>query len=607
MTEAGNMPEQPPPATLEAEVVALRADVQRLRAENERLRMLTESIADANARAAELMAELDEAQTLLEEQNQRLHEKNLEVARALEMAEAATRAKSEFLASMSHELRTPLNAIIGYSEMLQEEATDLGYSDFLPDLQKIHAAGKHLLALINDVLDLSKIEAGKMDLFLETFDIATLLRDVVTTIQPLVGKNANTFAVRCEETLGTMRADLTKVRQVLFNLLSNACKFTTQGTIALEASSATVDGTAWIVFRVADTGIGMTPAQLDRLFQAFSQADASTTRQYGGTGLGLAISQRFCQMMGGGITVESTPGQGSTFTVRLPARVVDARASATSHTEAVTASVSPDTMPLVLVIDDDPTVHDLMQRFLSREGFRMQGALDGEEGLRLARALRPAVITLDVLMPGMDGWAVLAALKADPELAGIPVIMLTIMDDKQLGYALGASEYLIKPIARERLVVMLQQYRCPHPPCRVLLVEDEADIRAMLCRMLEKEGWAVIEAANGREALARMAEQRPELILLDLMMPEMDGFAFIEALRQHAAWRSIPVVVVTAKDLTPEDRRRLNGYVEQTLQKGAYSREELLREVRDLVATRVRAGPPDGQKTPDSGASTGAA
>ena len=544
------------------------------------------------------------AERLLAEYNQRLEQQVAERTRELSQtldhlahatreaqdaraaAEEADRAKSQFLANMSHELRTPLNAIIGYSEMLQEEAEDLGQDDFTPDLQKINAAGKHLLALLNDILDLSKIEAGKMDLYLETFDLANMLRDVETTVQLLVEKNANTLVVHQHDNLGAMRADLTKVRQNLFNLLSNACKFTQRGTITLEVTRDAVDGLEWVTFRVSDTGIGMTPEQMAKLFQPFAQADASTTRQYGGTGLGLAITKHFCQMMGGDITVESELGKGSTFNIKLPAQVNDHRAqpapSAPPDSEALPAGVG-----AVLVIDDDPTVRELLQRSLTREGIRVVSAAGGEEGLRLARELRPSAITLDVMMPGMDGWAVLTALKADADLADIPVIMLTIVEDKNLAYALGASDYLTKPVDRDRLVAVLQKYRGEDPSRLVLVVEDDAAAREILQHTLEKEGWTVTAAENGRVALQRVAEQRPALILLDLMMPEMDGFQFAEALREREDWRSIPIVVVTAKDLTAEDHLRLNGYVEKILQKGAHSREALLAEIGDLVASCV--------------------
>ncbi|HEV8721597.1 MAG TPA: response regulator [Candidatus Binatia bacterium] len=503
--------------------------------------------------------------------------------------EAASRYKSEFLANMSHELRTPLNAVIGYSEMLQEEAEDLGQETFIPDLQKIHGAGKHLMSLINNVLDLSKIEAGKMDLYLENFEVVPMVQEVVATVKPLVEKNANTIQVNCAEGLGGMRADLTKVRQMLFNLLSNACKFTERGTIALLIDRARVDSGDWINFRVSDTGIGMSPEQISKLFQAFTQADTSTTRKYGGTGLGLAISQKFCQLMGGEITVKSSPGQGSTFTIRVPAEVFESKVSQMPLLKelAPITPEAPEGAPTVLVIDDDPTVHDLMHRFLSKEGLQMIAAMSGEEGIRLARELHPVVITLDVLMPGMDGWAVLTALKADPVLSEIPVIMLSIMDEKNMGYALGAADYLTKPIDWERLAVVLERYQCARPPCPVLIIEDDANMRDMLRRRLEKEGWKVIEAENGRAALERMAESRPELILLDLMMPEMDGFQFLDEVRKHEGLRSIPVIVVTAKELTSEDRQRLNGSVEKILQKGKYGQEELMREVRGLVAAFI--------------------
>ena len=513
-------------------------------------------------------------------QNARLFREIGDKSRQLELAD---RHKSEFLANMSHELRTPLNAIIGYSEMLQEDAADLGAEQFTEDLGRINAAGKHLLELINAVLDLSKIEAGKMELYLETFEVGGLVRDIAAVIQPLAAKNANRLELRGPDEAGTMRADQTKVRQALFNLLSNACKFTDRGTVSLAVSRETADGREMVMFRVSDTGIGMTPEQLGRLFEAFSQADAATTRRYGGTGLGLALSRRLCRMMGGDVGAESESGRGSTFTIRLPAVVAEVAEPPGAAATGPAPLDSPG-VPTVLVIDDEAAVRDLMQRFLTREGFRVVTAAAGEEGLRRARELRPDAITLDVMMPGMDGWAVLSALKADAAVADIPVIMLTIVDDKNLGYALGAADYLTKPIDRERLVTVLEKHRRDLP---VLVVDDDAGQRQLLRRMLEPEGFTVVEAENGRVALARLQEIRPTVILLDLMMPEMDGFEFVAECRRRESWRAIPIVVVTAKDLSPADRERLNGHVQKILQKGTSGRDELLAEVRELVATRV--------------------
>jgi signal transduction histidine kinase/DNA-binding response OmpR family regulator len=524
------------------------------------------------------------AQSALAIQNARLFREIEDKSRQLE---AADRHKSEFLANMSHELRTPLNAIIGYSEMLQEDAADLGAGQLTDDLKRINAAGKHLLELINAVLDLSKIEAGRMELYLESFEVAGLVRDIAAVIQPLAAKNANRLELRCPDEIGTMRADVTKVRQALFNLLSNACKFTDRGTISLAVSRETQDGRDCVVFSVGDTGIGMTPEQLTRLFEVFSQADAATTRKYGGTGLGLALSRRLCRMMGGEVTVASEAGRGSTFTIRLPARVAEAIEEPAAPAPAAGRTPGVGT---VLVIDDEAAVRDLMQRFLAKEGFRVVTAAGGEEGLRRARELRPDAITLDVMMPGMDGWAVLSALKADPEVADIPVVMLTIVDDKNLGYALGAADYLTKPIDRERLVTVLKEHRRDRP---VLVVDDDAGLRQLLRRMLEPEGYAVIEAENGRVALERLRDVSPSVVLLDLMMPEMDGFEFVAAFRRHESWRAIPIVVITARDLSAADRERLNGYVQKILQKGTHDRDQLLAEVRELVAGSIaRRGPP---------------
>jgi GAF domain-containing protein/CheY-like chemotaxis protein len=503
-------------------------------------------------------------------------------ARLFRQLEAANRHKSEFLANMSHELRTPLNAIIGYSEMLEEDAAEVDDGRFVPDLQKINAAGKHLLELINAVLDLSKIEAGKMDLYVEDFDVTALVRDIAAVIRPLADKNTNRLEVICDPDVGVMQADLTKVRQALFNLLSNACKFTERGTVTLAVSRELVPDTGdWLLFSVTDTGIGITPDQMARLFQEFSQADAATTRRYGGTGLGLALSRRLCRMMGGDIAVASDAGRGASFTIRLPARVADARVEPASAPPGAGAVAG----PRVLVIDDEPATRELMERYLSREGFRVVTAAGGEEGLRLARELRPQAITLDVLMPGMDGWAVLSALKADPDLVEIPVIMLTLVDDRNLGYALGASDYLIKPVDRERLLGVLRKY---HRDLPVLVIDDDPNFRQLMRRLLEKEGYPVSEAQDGRSGLERARAGEPGVVLLDLMMPEMDGFEFLAEFRRHEAWRAIPVIVVTAKELTPEDHDRLNGGVVRILQKGASSRESLLGEVRELVTACLR-------------------
>jgi CheY-like chemotaxis protein len=382
-----------------------------------------------------------------------------------------------------------------------------------------------------------------------------------------------------------MRADLTKVRQAVFNLLSNASKFTKEGTIELNvARKGSAGGEDRITFAVSDTGIGMTAEQMDKLFQEFSQADASTTRDYGGTGLGLALSRRLCRMMGGDITVESEAGKGSTFTIRLPAEVPEltVEPGVTSVPEAGVFQEE-EGANTVLVIDDDAAARDLLERFLASEGFRVVSAGGGEEGLRLAQELHPDVITLDAIMPGMDGWTVLGNLKADPDVSHIPVVMVTMVHEKSLGYALGAADYLTKPIERQRLVAVLKKYRQDHSPCNVLIVDDDPSTRHTLRQILDREGFEVAEAENGRVALEQLVHCRPSVILLDLMMPEMDGFEFVANLRGREDWRDIPVVVLTAKDITHQDRLRLDGYVTQVIQKRELGSDALLAEVRDLI------------------------
>ena len=508
------------------------------------------------ARTAELKNAVDEA----------------EEARA--QAQEANKTKSAFLANMSHELRTPMNAIIGYSEMLIEESEDTGEKWMESDLKKILSSAKHLLQLINDILDLSKIEAGRMTVFLEPVDIAQTAKDVAATIGPLVAKNANTFELKCPPDAGSMRTDLTKLRQTLFNLLSNACKFTEKGKVTLEITRR---ADHMVSFAVTDTGIGMTPEQQGKLFGEFVQADASTTRKYGGTGLGLAISRKFCRLLGGDITVESAPGRGSTFTAILP---LEAKEPA-PETEVVPAPPVAETVKEcarghLLVIDDDPSSRDLLQRMLEKEGYAVRLAANGPDGIAAAKESRPDLITLDVMMPSMDGWAVLSALKADEATADIPVVMLTMVEDRPMGFALGATEYLTKPVQKSRVLEAVS--RCVGQKSDdILVVEDDPMAADIVMRTVRGDGRQCRHARNGREALAMIHESRPALVILDLMMPEMDGFTFLDALRTEGPdFAAIPVVVLSAKDLTASEQEHLAGRVMDTLRKGAGQRENLL-------------------------------
>lgn len=521
-----------------------------------------------------------ELRQLNEHLEELVKERTAQLEKAHDEAIRANMFKSQFLANMSHELRTPLNAIIGYSEMLMEEAEELGETIFVEDLGKISNAGKHLLTLINDILDISKIESGKMEIFVETCDLHGLTQEVKNTVAPLIESNGNQLELHGVE--GEITTDVTKLRQILINLLSNASKFTKAGMIRFDVYRETRNGQSGYCFSVKDTGIGMTSDQIQKLFEPFTQADSSTTRKYGGTGLGLAISRKFCHLMGGDIDVESEPGTGSTFRCWLPAfPAIQEQADHVVAKEHQDDNARNEVC--ILLIDDEPFNEQLMKRYLAKEGWSLAYAENGQQGIALAKKLRPKVICLDILMPGMDGWSVLAKLKNDPELADIPVVIWSMTSDKQLGYALGASEYITKPVERDRLIKVMDKYISRRNNRSILVIEDDATTSDFITKLLQREGFSVTQAGNGLLALEYMESETPALILLDLMMPEMDGFEFIAQLRKQNKWNSIPVVVMTAKSITLEDRMKLNGYVENIIQKGAYDHKTLLAEIQRLL------------------------
>ncbi len=505
-----------------------------------------------------------------------------DLAAAKEEAEEANRAKSQFIANMSHELRTPLTAVIGYGEMLEEEAQDRGLDMMLDDLRKVNANARHLLSLINDVLDISKIEAGKTEIHVETFDVCALVRELQSAVEALVEKNRNSLTIDCADDIGHMTSDPVKVRQCIINLLSNAAKFTHDGSVRLEVSR----DRDTLVFRVTDTGVGMTPEQLAKLFQRFSQADASTTRRFGGTGLGLSITKAFASMLGGDISVNSEIGRGTTFTLELPADSAASAAAGHDPTGVTQGEDSP--LPcdanVVLVIDDDPHARALLTRFLLREGFVVRTAADGESGLSLARALHPRAILLDVMMPHMDGWAVLSALKADPELADIPVVMETIVQERGLAFSLGAADYVTKPIHWPRLKRVLDKFRSSAPP-HALIVDDDDSTRGLLQELLEKEGWSVLHADDSTAAFESLARNRPALVLVDLNMRRTNAFALIRELRKGAHYRDMPVVALSAHELTPEERGRLDGYVQQIIDSAEDTPTAILGLLRRIPAS----------------------
>ncbi len=585
-------------------IANLRVGLEKSNIENEGLRQKmiqlkieNQSLAKANVKAAELMMdieikseEIESAMGELVEANQKLQDTQNRLIKSEKDALASSQAKSMFLANMSHELRTPLNAIIGYSEMLAEDAEEEGLEEMISDLQKIQSAGKHLLGLINDVLDISKVEAGKMELNEEKCDILHLIEDIVATIHPLVERNNNILELDCATDINCIYADVTKVRQVLYNLLSNACKFTERGRILVKVKQEKDYRKNWVIFSVSDTGIGMTPEEINNIFYAFTQADTSTIRKYGGTGLGLTISRYFCQLMGGDLNAKSEMDRGSIFTARFPLIQCDDEIIARNQASNVlSGQLETDQQKTVLVIDDDTEMRDMMKRHLTKNGFDVQIAETGEKGLEMALSLSPDLITLDVLMPSMDGWSVLTSLKSDPKTSDIPVVMITISDGKKTAHTLGASGFLLKPVDHNKLIEMLNRFIHDHSSGSIMVVEDNTTLRQILNYHLTREGWNVIMVKNGREAIDKLKTMNKlALILLDLIMPEMDGFQLIEKLQNHDQWQSIPVVVLTEKNLTSEESERLDGNVNKIFIKSTYNEKDLLNVVHNLVHSQLK-------------------
>ena len=523
--------------------------------------------------------------TELKEREEDLTVNNEKLLKAREEANNANQAKSQFLANMSHELRTPLNAVIGLTEMLKEDAEDDENEDYLEPLDRIHNASKHLLTLINDILDLSKIEAGKIELFEEEFSLPKMVEDVIETSKPLAEKNDNRIEIRMDQDLDSIYADQTRVRQIILNLISNACKFTEKGEVHIEVRKILEVETDLIEISVRDTGIGLSEEQQQKLFQAFTQADSSTTRKYGGTGLGLTITRQLSRLMGGDVTVESELGKGTKFTASLRLK----RSDASTSDQVLPARPKPEfskedgSSRKILIIDDDPTVRELMRRQLERDGFEVHSASDGKEGITKAREIKPDLITLDILMPDLDGWSVLRSLKADPEVSSIPVVMASILDEKNKGFSLGAADYLSKPLERERLIGSIRNLIGEGEGKKVMLVDDDPGMRLSVREALSRSGYDVLEAENGSQAISLLEEEdtAPDIILLDLIMPIMNGFEFLEKFRNDLQ-SPIPVIVITSADLTDEEKQYLSGEVVRVLQKSDVGNSEIINEIKDF-------------------------
>ena len=503
-----------------------------------------------------------------------------EMETARDEARDASDQKTKFFANMSHELRTPLNAILGYGEMLYEDCEDLGYDDLLPDLKKITSSGSHLLSLINNILDLSKIEAGKMELFITSFEIENMVETIKNISEPLAAKNDNGFVVNFDGAMGSMSQDETKLRQCLTNFLSNGFKFTKNGTVTLDVRARSVEGVEFIDFAVIDTGAGMSAEGVAKVFEEYTQAERSTSANHGGTGLGLPISKKFAEMMGGEVVLTSEEGVGSVFTLSVP------RECPEYNEDDVDSNVinldSDDN--LVVLVDDDVAMHDLIKRTISKLNLTLIGATNSEKGMELIREVKPKLILLDVLMPGRDGWSLLKECKTDQELKDIPVIMISQLNQSNLAASLGANDYLTKPIDRSHFVNTVQRLLGTGAKNqKVLVIDDDKDVRELLSRLLKDAGYRPIDARDGKEGLERTKDE-PALIILDLEMPRMDGFEFLDNyIKDVPEEKRAPVLVFSGKDLTDVQEDLLKERVVGLVKKDDVSMDNLSKMIQSIV------------------------
>ena len=565
---------------------AIQEREEELRQTIEELDNAHEELQSANEELQQNYEELEHTNEELQCTTEELQTTNEELSQANDRVMEADRLKSEFLANMSHELRTPLNSVIALSGILIARMDGDLTEEQEKQVKIIKKSGKNLLELINDILDLSKIESGKMEVNAEEFYVEDVVCDARSTVTPLASEKEININFIKDEEIPVIRSDRNKIKQVLLNLLSNAVKFTPKGG-SITISATDRDGR--VELSVTDTGIGIAKGNLDKIFDEFRQVDGSSTREYGGTGLGLAITRRLVKLLGGEIRVESEIGKGSTFIINIPVTLDGVEAL----TEAFT-QIDPD-KKTILAVDDDPSVIYVLKKYLEGEGYQVVPAHNGAEAIRLAKEVKPFAITLDIMIPGKDGWEVINELKGDPATEHIPIVVISILDNKSLGFSLGVTEYLTKPVERDTILNALGRLispRCIGMDCtpNVLLVDDDPIHIMAMKAVLTGNGYKVMVAPGGKEGIETLKDATPCAIILDIMMPEVDGFMVLEELKKRKETRDIPVIILTAKDITDDDKKRLNGRIQDIIGKGNFAHEEVLRDLKNILERRKSSG-----------------